>query len=96
MNVTVEILNSSELLLPDGEKRSTIELPLGSTIQDVMRALGATDDTPWNASVDGQLVYADTTVDPDAHVLVFAPIQGGADSGRRTHSIEPRIERGTS
>jgi sulfur carrier protein ThiS len=77
MKVSVEILTSSELLLPDGEKRATIELPDGSTVQDVMRALGATDDTPWNASIDGQLVYADTTVGAGAKVLVFAPIQGG-------------------
>jgi sulfur carrier protein ThiS len=78
MKVTVEILNSPELLLPVGEKHATIELPEGSTIQDVMRALGAADDAPWNASIDGQLVYADTTVDAGAHILVFAPIQGGA------------------
>lgn len=77
MKIAVEILSSSELLLPDGERRATIDLPEGSTVQDTMRALGATDDVSWNASIGGQLVYGDTILEDGAHLLVFAPIQGG-------------------
>ena len=77
MNVTVEVMTSSELVLPDGGKLTTIDLPDGSTVQDVMHALGVADGAAWNAAIDGQLVYAETTLDDGARILVFAPIQGG-------------------
>ncbi|PZC49705.1 MAG: ThiS family protein [Chloroflexi bacterium] len=77
MQVTVEILGSSELLLPEGETRTTIDLAAGSTVQDAMRALGAKDGGTWNASIDGQLVYAETPLEDGAQMLIFAAIQGG-------------------
>lgn len=77
MRVTVEVLGSSELFFPLGEKEVVLELPATGTVQDAIQALGASDDAPWNASIDGQLVYADTPLDDGARILVFAPIQGG-------------------
>ena len=77
MKVTVEVMTSSELILKDGAKLATLDLPIGSTVHEAMQALGVTEEASWNAAIEGELVYADTTLDDGAHILVFAPIQGG-------------------
>lgn len=77
MQITIEVLNSAEKVLPEGGKLATVDLPDGATVSDAMKALGTSDRTQWNAAIDGVLVYADTALNEGDRILVFAPIQGG-------------------
>lgn len=77
MQITIEVLNSAEKVLPEGGKLATVDPPDGATVSDAMKALGTSDRTQWNAAIDGVLVYADTALNEGDRILVFAPIQGG-------------------
>ena len=77
MQITVEVLNSADKILPEGGKLATVELPDGSTVGDALRALGTSETAQWNAAINGQLVYADTVLNDGDSILVFTPIQGG-------------------
>ena len=77
MQITFEVLNSADKILPEGGKTATVELSKGSTVGAAMKALGVTDGTQWNAAINGELVYADTVVNDGDSILVFTPIQGG-------------------
>ena len=77
MQITVEVLNSADKILPEGGKTATVELPTGADVGAAMKALGAADGTHWNAAINGELVYADTVLNDGDSILVFTPIQGG-------------------
>ena len=77
VRVTVEVLGNLRRYLSGGASSVCVELPTGSTVRDALCAAGVPVDALWNASIGGRLVYANTTLDENDRVLVFAPIGGG-------------------
>lgn len=80
MRITIEVMSPLRNRLPKGRRSTTLELPLGSTVADALRAVGVPDDEPWNASIAGQLVYPEHALNEGDSLLVFAPIAGGCKS----------------
>lgn len=69
--------------LSAGRDGRVLELPEGSTVGDVLRAIGMAEDESWNASVDGRLVEGERILRNGEELFVFTPIAGG----RRTRGI---------
>lgn len=67
-------------LQSEGQSTVTLDLQPGSTVADALRAVGVSDDEQWNASIAGQLVYAEHPLEEGDSLLVFAPIAGGGRS----------------
>ena len=53
------------------------DLPAGSTVRDVMRALGAAEREVSAATVNGAVVPLDTTVPPGADLVLVTLMGGG-------------------
>ena len=64
-------------LKKSGADRVSLQLADGSTVMDAIRGIGVPEQAQWNASIDGNLVYADRVLREGDHLLVFAPIAGG-------------------
>ncbi len=79
MIVTIEAMGPLRKYMPEGESSAPIELSDDARVSDALGALGVPEGTQWNASVRGQLVYADTELNDGDRLLAFAPIAGGAD-----------------
>ena len=77
MNVTIQPIGPLRKHLDEGTSTATVNVPKGSTVIDALAAIGISEDTQWNASVNGQLVYRDTAISDQDHLLVFSPIEGG-------------------
>ncbi|MBM3470780.1 MAG: RnfH family protein [Armatimonadetes bacterium] len=77
MRITIEVMSPLRNRLPRGQRSATLELRPGSTVADALRAAGVPDEELWNASIAGQLVYAEYQLKEGDSLLVFAPIAGG-------------------
>jgi sulfur carrier protein ThiS len=53
------------------------DLPAGSTVHDVVKALGAEEREVSAAAVNGIVVTLDTTVPPDADLVLVTLMGGG-------------------
>lgn len=80
MRITIKMMGQLRGLQSEGQSTVTLELRPGSTVADALRAVGVPDDEPWNASVAGQLVYAEHPLEEGDSLLVFTPIAGGCKS----------------
>ena len=81
MIVTIEAMGPLRKYMPEGKSSAPVELSDDTRVSDALRALGVPEGTQWNASVRGQLVYADTELSDGDRLLAFAPISGGAGCG---------------
>lgn len=80
MRITIEVMSPLRNRLPKCQRSTTFDLPPGSTVADALRAAGVPDDEPLNASIAGQLVYAEHLLNEGDSLLVFVPIAGGCQS----------------
>ena len=55
----------------------TLELPEGSTVESVVKALGVTERDAWNASLRGKLASSQDLLRDGDRLLVFDAIGGG-------------------
>ena len=53
------------------------EVPEGSSVRDIVRAIGAEEREVAAAALDGGLVSLDTTVAPGATLTLVTPVGGG-------------------
>ena len=61
---------------PEGPQRHT--LAAGSTLGDLLAALGIEPVTDLTAAVDGELAERDTPLRDGAEVMLLVPMEGGA------------------
>ncbi|MDI6771613.1 MAG: MoaD/ThiS family protein [bacterium] len=80
MRITIKMMGQLRSLQSEGQSTVVLDLSPGSTVADAIRTAGVPDGEPWNASVAGQLVYAEHPLEEGDSLLVFAPIAGGCKS----------------
>jgi molybdopterin synthase sulfur carrier subunit len=92
MTVTVALYGGLARYLPPGaqNRRAALELPEGSSVLDVMRRLGMSDDLPSIPVVDGKRASTETVLQSGESLSLFPPLAGGGCArpvcpvGRRT------------
>lgn len=77
MRVTVELLGSLRQAINNAEKPIQVEVETGATVGELMTQLGISEDMPWNAAIDGKLIYSADPLADGMTLLVFPPIAGG-------------------
>lgn len=77
MRITIKMMGPLRSPQSEGQGTVTLDLPPDSTVADALRAAGVPDEEPWNASIAGQLVYAEHALNEGDSLLVFVPIAGG-------------------
>ncbi len=76
MRIKVELFGELRNLSKNGSKFE-IEVEEGATVRHLLSQIGVRDKDSWSAAIDGQVVYADTTLVDGSKVIVFPPIAGG-------------------
>jgi sulfur carrier protein ThiS len=77
--VTVEALGPIRRLLPGEDKSAEVDVPEGSTVGEALAAAGVPSGEPWNAGIEGEIVYAERVLEDGDKLLLFSPISGGAN-----------------
>jgi len=80
MRVVVRVMGSFRNAPHTGVRSIVVEVAHGSRVIDALRAAGIGDDEPWNATIAGQLVEAEWTLQDGDALFVFTPLAGGASS----------------
>ena len=76
MIVTVHMHGNLRRFMPDGVDRLAMTLPAGTTIEALLRRLGAEGDT-WLAAVNGTVATRDRVLEADDLLDCFEPMTGG-------------------
>jgi len=76
--VTVTIIMHGTLrrFLPDGAARATLDLPAGTTIEEVLVNLGAEKDI-WVVALNQAVAERDMALTPGDVLDCFEPVSGG-------------------
>ena len=77
MQVTLELIGSLRKYLAEGQTKTTLDVPEGTTVREAVRVAGVPSGQTWNASVGGELVYEETELRRRDRLVVFPPIAGG-------------------
>jgi molybdopterin converting factor small subunit len=77
MRVRVELLGHLQIYAKDGDKYVDIDMPAGATVGALITQLGVPEHTPWNAAMDGKLVYTSDLLSEGAVLMLFPPLAGG-------------------
>lgn len=78
IGVTVTLFADLRRFLPpgvDGPHRRTV--PAGSTVADLLAAIGIPADTDLTVGLDGELADRDTPLHDSADVMLLSPMEGG-------------------
>lgn len=81
MRVEVQLFATFAAFLPLATKttgRTPLDLPAGSTVNDVAEVLGVPPEWPRVVLVNGQDASAERALAPDDVVTFFPPLAGGA------------------
>jgi sulfur carrier protein ThiS len=76
--VTVTLFADLRRFLPpgvDGPHRRTV--PAGSTVADLLAAIGIPADADLTVGLDGELADRDAALHDDADVMLLSPMEGG-------------------
>jgi len=76
--VTVTLFADLRRFLPpgvDGPHRRTV--PAGSTVADLLAAIGIPPDADLTVGLDGELADRDAPLHDDADVMLLSPMEGG-------------------
>ena len=76
MTVTVHMHGNLRRFMPEGADRRTFELPDATTVQDVLRTLGAEKDT-WLVAVNNVTAERETVLHEGDVVDCFEPVAAG-------------------
>ena len=80
MNITVKLFAMLDRYAPDQQKAGelfSVDIPEGSTIDDLIAYLGIPDREVKVAFVDGRARAGAYRLNPDVEVGVFPPVGGG-------------------
>jgi hypothetical protein len=69
----------------DGPHRRTV--PAGSTVAELLAAIGVPDDADITIGVDGELADRATPLREGADVMLLSPMEGGADAPNPTDTM---------
>ena len=76
--VTVTLFADLRRFVPRGaEGRLRYTLPAGSTIADLLAAIGIPPDADVTAGLDGELARRETPLHEGADVMLLSPMEGG-------------------
>ncbi len=82
MRIEVRLFATLREVLPTASRQSgvvVVDLPAGSTVDDLARTLGIPDTMPRVALVNGQEAGPARSLAPDDVVSLFPPLAGGRD-----------------
>ncbi len=74
--MTVHMHGNLRRFMPEGRDRAPLSVAPGTTVQALLVALGAAQDT-WLVAVNGCAVERDHRLAPDDVVECFEPVAGG-------------------
>jgi len=77
MRITIEILGPLRRFITDADNPATVDVPDQGTVSDALGVVGIPEAENWNAAVEGQLVYSDSSLKDGDRLLVFSAIAGG-------------------
>ena len=77
MKILVEVYGALRMRLKAHEGPITLELPEGSTVESVVKALAITRQDAWNASLRGKLALSQDALRDGDRLLLFDAIGGG-------------------
>lgn len=82
MTITVALYAGLARFLPTGAqgRTATIEVPSGSTVRDVIRHLGMSEDVACVPVVNGMRATADRALQDGETLSLFPPLAGGGAS----------------
>ena len=69
----------------DGPHRRTV--PAGSTVAELLAAIGVPEDADITIGVDGELADRATPLREGADVMLLSPMEGGADPSNSTYTM---------
>ena len=69
----------------DGPHRRTV--PAGSTVAELLAAIGVPDDADITIGVDGELADRETPLRDGADVMLLSPMEGGAAAPNATYTM---------
>jgi sulfur carrier protein ThiS len=76
MTVTVHMHGNLRRFMHEGRDRATLEIADGTTVDALLRSLGAEHDT-WLVAVNGAVVERDCVLEPGDMVDGFEPVAAG-------------------
>lgn len=76
MTVTIHMHGNLRRFMPDGADRGVLELAEGTTVEAVLRGLGAAEDT-WLVAVNNVAVDRDTVLGAGDLLDCFEPVAAG-------------------
>ena len=74
----------------DGPHRRTV--PAGSTVAELLAAIGVPDDADITIGVDGELADRATPLREGADVMLLSPMEGGADPPNKADTMRARTD----
>ncbi len=77
IRVRVKALGHLRRYMPDARETAELEVPVGSSIREVLALVGIPRNEVWLVSIEDQVVEEDTTLYECAEILVMAPVEGG-------------------
>ena len=77
MRVRVELHGHLQKYAKDGGTCVEIEIKEGATVGELIIQLGVSEDTTWNAAMDGNLVYNNDLLSEGSVLMLFPPLAGG-------------------
>jgi sulfur carrier protein ThiS len=76
VTVTVHMHGNLRRFMPEGRDRAPLPVEPGTTVEALLTALGAAQDT-WLVAVNGRAVARDHVLTADDVIDCFEPIAGG-------------------
>ena len=76
MTITVIMHGTLRRFLPEGAARATLDLPTGTTIEDLLVSLGAEKDT-WVVALNQSTADRDKVLTSGDVLDCFEPVSGG-------------------
>ncbi len=77
MRITLEMHGALQRFNAGGQRKATLDVKDGLSVDALLSGLGMDLEAPWNAALDGALAEGSEKLREGSHLIVFAPIAGG-------------------
>ena len=74
----------------DGPHRRTV--PAGSTVAELLAAIGVPDDADITIGVDGELADRETPLREGADIMLLSPMEGGSDAPNAAYTMRAHLD----